>query len=163
MRKVFLVLASLLVVSMFLVGCSGDKKSIKIVDKNGSLVGKAFWMEDRLQIEPQVVERLELSPCIEVGDCGFVKKEDLKLECKTFGNIGTTNNACQQKGYDTCAGATLFARISYQGSSSLFTFPVGCEKAYDSSLSKDLIKNNLPTGGYEISDIDSGTVCCKIK
>ena len=46
MKKINVFLVSLLVVSVLLAGCAADKKTVKIVNKNGTLVGKAFWMDE---------------------------------------------------------------------------------------------------------------------
>ena len=65
MKKINVFLVSLLVVSVLLAGCAADKKTVKIVNKNGTLVGKAFWMDEgmyRAEWEPVIPPVEEIKP-----------------------------------------------------------------------------------------------------
>jgi len=150
MKKIIIMMLGILAISMFLIGCS--QENIEVVDENGNIVGEAFRTAGKVQLKQPITQK---QTCADLG---------CKLECKSFSNIGITHIACQAQGYDTCAGATLIARVSYNDSSSLFSFPMDCETEYSDDFAESMILENLqidPT--YIAGDKDSMTTCCRIK
>lgn len=93
MKKVILAVLSLVVISLFLVGCGQDK--VEVVDEEGNIVGEAFRSAGKYQIKTtSYCDRLSSS-------CGFVTKEDVyAILADTWGSINW--NQPEWSCADTC-------------------------------------------------------------
>lgn len=128
---------SVLIISMFLMGCTeqaGD--TIEVEDEDGNLVGEA----SRLSFG-----RVQMRDTLRTP----------KLECDVLEMGDLTHKYCRSEGYDVCVSATVMGKARYEGREDLYAFPWDCETPY----SKDLMEGILGTDDF--SD-NARTTCCKI-
>jgi hypothetical protein len=93
-----------------------------------------------------------------------------QLTCKMINSEIISSAACKNKlGREySCVGATLIARVTHNGASSLFTMPIECDTPYSDEYANSLILENVKgeKGGGIIptwaGDKDVAVTCCKI-
>ncbi len=85
------------------------------------------------------------------------------IECAVLGNGPITHAECQAAGWETCASATLIARVDYGSSSSLVTLPLDCETPYEEGSFINMVEQNLIIPGGSIHpDLDTSGTCCRL-
>jgi len=108
MKKIVLLL-SLLVVVMFLVGCT-ETETVDVIDEEGNIVGEAFRMPSK---STQGLKKAGYS--MQISKETMNKVSNLKkIECKQFDNLGnsvTGDDFCVENNYDACAGGSVVAKV----------------------------------------------------
>ena len=160
MKRIILMMLGLLVVSMFLIGCS--QEDIEVVDEEGNLVGEASSFAGKYRVQLT-------KPIAKAQTCDDL---NCQLECeKVVGGFAIPNfdngqDLCTDNGFDSCTSAMIVgAYDAPDGEFQQVAFPADCDSDISTLLDRVSTHKKLidpPSGGSFSSGESLLATCCRI-